>query len=239
MSLSFRIITATFGALLVIGILCMLGYWQVKRLAWKESIVAELETLYARDASKAPVHLSKLFQQTDSDLTLNSALHYGFVQGQFDFAKEIALEPKILHGIPGYHILTPLVTEEGYTILVNRGWSKDKALQTGESVSYKAIGIIRKPDWTSFTSQNSPAVDRWFRADIAEISRAKGLQRTIPYVLYAENISPALEGTVLQAEKWYPKNNHRSYVIFWFSMAVIACVFYGAFMRSQMGQKRD
>ena len=226
--LSFRIITATICALLAVGILCALGTWQVKRLAWKDAIITELDRLYAQDVSKVSLDLSSLIKAIDP------AWHYGSVQGHFAFDKDIALEPKILDGVSGYHILTPLITEEGYTILVNRGWSEDKAVKAGNTMPYKVSGIVRKPDWTAFTSQNSPEADRWFRADVAEISQVKDLKKVVPYVLYAENITPALEGTVLQEKKWYPKSNHKSYAIFWFSMALIAFVFYMAFMRSQI-----
>lgn len=226
-----KIITATLGALITIGLLCSLGYWQVKRLAWKDAIIAELDALYAQEANTTPVDFSVLLEETEP------ALHYGYVEGQFDFDKEIALEPKILQGAPGYHILTPLITKEGHTILVNRGWSKDKDETKETQALYKVSGIVRKPDWTAFTSENSSEADRWFRADIQEIGRIKDLQKLVPYVLYAENMSPALEGTVLQAKKWYPKNNHKPYAIFWFSMAGIACVFYVAFIRVQLRER--
>ena len=227
-----RIATATICAFLAVGILCALGSWQIQRLVWKEAIIADLNRLYAEDAAQSPINLQKL-QDQDAE-----SLHYGFVEGRFLFEKEILLEPKILKGVSGYHVITPLLTQSGHNILVNRGWVKDKPAMKKQKGSYKVSGMIRKPDWTPFTSQNSPDNNRWFRADIKEIGSVKGLENLVPFMVYAENISPALDGPILQAKKWYPKNNHKPYAIFWFSMAFIACAFYAAFVLSQAKGKR-
>ena len=144
--------------------------------------------------------------------------------------------PKPYDGKIGYHVLTPLKTLSG-TILVNRGWvdekDKDKLPIINKKEPLTATGVIRKPDWNKFTPNNNPESNIWTKLDIKQIGSAKNLEGLSHKILYLDKAIEEESSSIhLVHEKWYPRNKHRQYAIFWFSMAVIFLGFFVLYTRS-------
>jgi surfeit locus 1 family protein len=219
------------GALLLtlsgVAILCLLGTWQIKRLTWKEDIISTLETEYAKDPAQ------NLYSFTD--LQQDDAVRYGSIEGVFDYKKEILVGPKTYEGDIGFHILTPLDMGQGQHILVNRGWIGED--RTDEIMNPQGrvlvIGLIRAPDWNAFTPDNSPENNVWTKLDINQIARAKNIETIAPLIMYAESASEPFGRVVMTEQRWLPRNKHKQYAIFWFSMAFILLVIFGLFVRQQ------
>ena len=86
----------------------MLGTWQQKRAS--EKMVLEQQHLTAS-------HLS-LESAMDKDHRFSSVN----VVGRYDRNRHILLDNQIWQGRVGVYVFTPLFTNQGKTILVNRGW---------------------------------------------------------------------------------------------------------------------
>ena len=213
-----------------VGILAALGTWQVQRLHWKNGII---ETLNAGYEKSSPITDAQL-----ADWSLQKEpLGYGSVYGRLQRNKSILLGPRTEDGKVGYHLLVPVELEDGKTLIVNAGWVSDMwkdntedrlALLPMEPVT--ARGVIHKPDWSSFASKNSPANDMWFRADIAEIAKAKDIAEPYPFVLYADRISPEFPDVQPHEERWLPRNKHLQYALFWYALGVVMLAVYGFYV---------
>lgn len=208
--------------IICIAILCSLGTWQLQRLQWKQDIISNLEAAYSN--------------QTISELSPhsldNQRFAYGTVSGTLLTEKALLLGPRTNDGKVGNHLIVPLHTAENITYLVNLGWT-DQSLAAATSVisnlppPVTVTGLARKPDWNSFTPNNNPALNQWYKADIEEITAAKELGHTAPYIVYAEHTNYKMDAQFPNNTRWQPKNDHATYAAFWFIMAFALMVIYG------------
>ena len=127
-------IATAFGLAILIG----LGIWQVERLAWKEALIARVTSRL--DAPPVPAPPPAEWAKLDiADLQYEPVA----VTGHFDNAREVYVvqpltEPKGRLGGLGYLVMTPLTTDDGWTVYVNRGFvptaNKDPATRPGGQV---------------------------------------------------------------------------------------------------------
>lgn len=207
--------------LIVLSSLCV---WQSHRLNWKTEIIKTLDQLYSVDPGDNVFDLPRLETLAGEP----RPLAYGSVNGTFLFDREIALGPKTQDGKAGFHILTPLKLTQGGIILVNRGFRETATLDPARCAcrlpagEVQVSGILRRPDDVNrFTPPNSPVHDHWTHADIGAIAQARDLQDVLSLVLYASQTSPALTDTQMSKTRWYPRNEHRNYMLFWGVLAAI------------------
>lgn len=204
-----------------------LGLWQLDRLTWKKNIINQLEAVYAVNA------LDNVYQHADLIIKEGQEIPilYGSVQGRFDYTREILVGPKPYDDRIGYQVITPLTLANNGHILVSRGFisvdQKDQIKNTHKRGSVTVSGLIREPDWTKFTPNNSPENDVWSKLDIEQIADAKGIVNPVPVILYAEKMSSNFPQLTLQQARWMPRNKHHQYALFWFTMAGILCFFFG------------
>lgn len=220
-----------------VAILASLGTWQVKRLEWKNGIIAKLNDSYAH---AAPLGEAQLAQWSHED----EPLGYGSVHGRLQRDKAVLLGPRTEEGRVGYHLLLPLAMDDGRTLIVNTGWvndmwkdDPDERLALLPAGPVTARGVVHKPDWSSFASKNSPANDMWFRADIGEIAKAKDVENSYPFILYADRMSPELPDVVPHEERWLPRNKHLQYALFWYALALAMLGVYGFYIAGQNKKK--
>lgn len=216
-----------------VAILCTLGTWQLQRLHWKNDITANLEELYNEPQRQDMPDALDRIEQGEIDFS------YGTLEGQPLKDKTILLGPRILDGRSGYHLLVPVETAQGRTVIINTGWVSDLWNDTLDErlgmlpAHLSARGVIRRPDWSSFASKNSPANNLWFRADTKEIAREKDIRNLSSAILYADRIDPPLQDVTIHEEKWQPRNKHLQYALFWYALAVVMTVVYGVYIRKQ------
>lgn len=217
---------------LCVAILCALGTWQVQRLQWKEKIIAELESAYAQKNSQDLAE--GLLGEVDSG---DNYFAYGTVRGHLLKDKAVLVGPSINDGRSGYHLLIPImIREEKQPLIVNAGWVSDLWNDTLEErlatlpQDVTVRGLVRYPDYSRFTSKNSPENDLWFSANPEEIAHAKDIPAIYKIILYADNIDPPLQDVLPNEEKWEPRNKHLQYAIFWYAMAVVMLGVYGVYV---------
>lgn len=206
----------TFAA---VCILVSLGVWQVRRLEEKTAFIRQMDAAYA-----APQNHGARRGDTEGQAQV-----FGRFEGVFLTDKAFSFGTKVRDGQPGADLIVPLRTAEG-DVLVNLGFvdlSFDrKSLGELANRSVWVEGLARKSSWNRFTPQNQPERDIWYRLDIPEIARAKGLERPWALAVYAERASHLLPQGLPNNTRFYPNNNHLQYALFWFAMAGVLVAVY-------------
>lgn len=216
---------ASFFTLCGVSILCTLGTWQVHRLSWKNDLIAKLETAY--DTDKA--------QELDLKNLNPSDFIYGRISGALLTDKAFLLGVRMKDEKAGADLIIPVQTSKN-TILINMGFTtgtlEDQPIYNLNNKSVWFEGLVREPSWNSFTPENNPEKNLWYRLDTDQIAKTKNLENLSPAVLYAERASHKFNAQLPNHTRQYPNNNHMQYALFWFSMAGgLLAVFAIRFMR--------
>ncbi|MCF3933503.1 SURF1 family protein [Acuticoccus sp. M5D2P5] len=219
-------------ALLVVSafaILIGLGTWQMQRLAWKEALIAAA-TDRPQSPAKAPPG-PDAWRTFDLDQWNYQRVRLTGTFGPNEAHSWIALsEPHGPIGGPGDFVVAPFTTEEGWSVLVNRGFvpeaKKDPATRPGSEPPEGVVtieGIIRRDDTpNTFTPDPDLEKNRFFGRHIATMAPYLGLslENTAPYSidLVAEE-TPA--GGLPQAGESVVtfRNPHLQYALTWYGIA--------------------
>lgn len=104
--------------------------------------------------------------------------------GEWDHAHTILVGPKTRDGTLGYQIITPLVREDGSTVLVDRGFvSKEHVSSDRRTRSYyqpkgkvNVLGMLRTQlqKKNAFTPDNKPEKGEWYWPDIERMKQWLG-----------------------------------------------------------------
>ncbi|KAN0060577.1 surf-like protein [Thecaphora frezii] len=153
-----------------------LGYWQIKRLKWKVSLIEELED----KLRKEPLTLPK-------NINLDVLPEFDFrlvrLRGKFDHSRTMFLGPRVREGVLGFNVVCPMHRAEGGgMVLVNRGFVsekniigtgaerrlKDEAMPEGEVEFVALLPRIYPPN--TFTPPSEPQTKSWYHADPNEMA---------------------------------------------------------------------
>jgi len=222
----FRLVGPAILTLAAVSIFLGLGFWQLRRLAWKEALIAAIETRADAPAQPLP-GISDWPNLRPDDYDYRHVTARGF----FENDKETLLfRPSGGAGLPepGYHVLTPLRLNTGGYVIVNRGYvppeRKDKQIRVAGLLSGEAIvtGLLRQPETRNlFTPPDDPAAALYFTRDPVAIGKRFALAPLAPFTIDADD-EPIPGGwprggtTIRQ----FP-NNHLSYALTWFGLALM------------------
>ena len=229
--------------LVVVAIFVSLGNWQMRRLVWKEALIASAETRPAEPVADLPA------ADEWSGLDIAALEFRRFrLAGRFDHGREAWVftslsEQQGAEGGPGYWIVTPLVLEGGGTVWVNRGFApqgRHQAAARGETLSGEPrtiIGLLRPDDTRSlFTPDDSPQTNVFYRRNIAVLSAAKGAAPPLaPFTIdLAASFTPP--GGLPQAGETRIRftSNHLSYALTWYGLALAAAGVFIAFVLKRL-----
>jgi surfeit locus 1 family protein len=219
-----------------LALLIGLGVWQLQRLEWKEGLIAKIE---ARTTAP-PVSLAEAIKRAHAGEDL-SYLHVR-AEGSFDHAKELHLYA-LSDGEAGWHVITPLATGTGETVLVDRGFvpgdKKDPAARPEGQIAgpVTIVGLVRMPQAQgTFDPENEPRANRWFWRDLDAMTAAAGLQKrqAAPFLLEAER-GEVPGGWPRGGEtRLAIRNDHLQYALTWFLMAFCLVVVYAIYLHSRL-----
>lgn len=217
------------AALLVAGF-AGLGLWQVHRLAWKRDLIQKVETRIHAEAVPAPMRAGA----KDAYLRIEAS-------GRFLHDRATLVQAVTTRG-SGFWVMTPLATDRGFTLLVNRGFvppeAKRNYARPAGIVRIRGLLRVTEPNG-GFLRANDPATNRWYSRDVAAIGRAQKLPLPLAnYFLDAEASTapqrlPVGGLTVVK----FP-NSHLSYAITWFVLAAMVAGAYIIFMRHERKERR-
>lgn len=198
-----------------------LGNWQSERAASKRT----LQLRYDAALREAPIHVG-------GTLLDAAAVQYRKleVEGVFDDAHTILLDNRVMDGVAGYHVLTPLRIEGStYALLVNRGWVAVGRSRAQVPAPPTPAGRVRMEGMavdphTRFVelADTVPQGRVWQNLDFARYARTSGL-RLQPLLLL--QTSDAADG--LRRDWPRPDTGvatHVSYAFQWYSLAATLTV---------------
>ncbi len=222
-----HVLIPVFFGLVGIAILVSLGIWQVKRLAWKEAALAQIEAQLSQDPVEIP-------HSPDPVADKYRSVH---ASGRFD-DNAVRVLSGAKHVGAGYLLVSPLTTTDGRRVLVDRGFmplaDETPAPPLGDVV---VTGNLLWPDErTSSTPANDVAANIWFARDVEDMAQSFG---TEPILVVARAIDPAEKNvTPVPVDTSHIPNDHLNYAITWFSLAVVWLLMTIYYIRRQAGQMR-
>jgi surfeit locus 1 family protein len=204
-----------------LALLVGLGTWQLKRLAWKEALLARIEALKFAPAQPLDVALRHLPEGGDADFVR--------VQGVCpDLAARPYLRLHALHeGVLGYRLIAacPLADGPYRSVLVDRGFVALEAAAEvrpdPEPLGGPIVGVLRKADTrNAFTPADRAAQNLWYGREIAAMAKALNAPAPAPLFLMLEGPAPRGGKPAPAAIPADIPNRHLEYALTWFGLAL-------------------
>ncbi len=222
-----------------IAVLCALGTWQVKRLFWKEALIAEVE----KRTAQPPVALDAFLQsQTDKENWPYSPVT---TQGVYDHSKEVYFFTTSIKGRSGWNVHTPMLLDNGKYLIVNRGFvpydmqESEKRAEGQVTGKQQLAGLVRVPETekpNGWFPENDPEKRElyWRDYDVFIDLMGKGEGREFVPLFVDANDAPVQGG--------FPKggttiiafsNSHLQYAVTWYGLALALVGVGGYFLYSR------
>jgi len=186
-----------------------LGFWQMKRLAWKEALLENISYNLSSEPSILPTELKK------------SEHNYKMVQveGFLEPTAIFILTPVKGSGA-GFRVISPLKLQDGSKILIDRGVIREQDTDRLETLGQQnsLVGYLFWPNETDyFTPDPNLKRNIWFSRDLEKM--ASFLETQPILVVATENrLDPSIK---MQDPTIHIPNNHLQYAITWFMMAFL------------------
>jgi surfeit locus 1 family protein len=216
----------TIATLVALIILVALGNWQMRRLAWKEDLIAQVTTR----ADLPPVALEDALASGEAaDLSYTPVA----VRGRFDHAREVQVFGQNLDGYAGYFVYTPLERDGRPTVIVNRGFvpaslqDPESRIEGQVSGDVRVTGLIRTSRTAhAFQPRNDAAAGTWFVPNLDEMATAMGAARVVPVFIDAD-ATPNPGGWPQGGQTRIAfRNSHLGYALTWYGLAVTLLAVY-------------
>ncbi|OUS13539.1 hypothetical protein A9Q97_04850 [Rhodospirillales bacterium 47_12_T64] len=224
----------TVFSLIVIVLALCLGTWQIFRQEWKKDQIL----LRTERATAAPFSFVERFPGEVADPKADEFLKV-WVEGEFQHDKELYLGARSLDRQLGLQVVTPFTMTDGREILINRGFVlsefKDPSMRKEAQITgqVRIEGLLRVDGWKGYEfvrPENDPQKNFWFYVDIEAMDNAVDLNSVVQSVYM--DAGPAVNpgGYPLGGQTRIELvNNHMTYIITWYSMALILAVIYFIF----------
>ena len=210
-----------------VGILVSLGTWQIKRLQWKNAILAEIdERIHA-----APVPLPETIDPA-RDKYLSVTLSGKFV------GPDLRVLVSIQHKGAGYRVITGFDTGT-QTLLIDRGFVKvDAPFDTLDGKEATLSGHLHWPDEKDgYTPDPDRAKNIWFVRDVPLMAQELGMSEALVVLSEANPIDTTVEAMPIETSGI--PNDHLNYAITWFSLAAVWLLMTLIFLRQSMRHKKE
>ncbi|QKC91985.1 SURF1 family protein [Mesorhizobium sp. NZP2234] len=209
------------GLLGLLGVLVLvgLGIWQLERRVWKLDLIARVD-----QRIHAPVVDAPGPGAWDGMTAASSEYSHVRLAGRFlGGANTLVQAVTELGG--GYWVLTPMRTDSGFVVLINRGFipQERKAEFERESGGFPSPavidGLLRMSEpCGGFLRSNDAAANRWYSRDVAAIATARGLRDVAPYFVDAGASGDWPRGGLTVVTF---RNSHLVYALTWFTLAAM------------------
>jgi surfeit locus 1 family protein len=210
----------TFG-LAGAGVLIGLGVWQLQRLAWKQSVLSDIESRIMA----APVNVP-----TDPTPEVDRYLPVRAVGDVLP--GEIHVLVSLKHVGPGYRVIVPFALMDGRRILLDLGFVATDAITSARAIGPLSVtGNLQWPqEVDGYTPKPDLQTNTWFARDVPSMAQTLDTLPVLLIVRTSSETNPDL--TPLPVTSTGIPNDHLQYAITWFSLAAIWLVMTGFFMRA-------
>ena len=200
-----------------------LGVWQLERMGWKRDLIQRIDARVHADPVLAPAAAD--WPRLDA---ADDEYRRVTVRGRLLHSQEVPVYASTERG-PGYWIMTPMATGDG-TVWINRGYvdnahrAADTRARLSEDDTVTITGLLRLPERPLvFLRDNVPDDDRWYLRIPDELAAAREVPTPVaPFFVDAQDRLdtgnwPVPGLTIVQF-----RDNHLSYALTWFGMALLA-----------------
>ncbi|KAF8521295.1 SURF1-domain-containing protein [Gautieria morchelliformis] len=237
-------------AVVVIGLIPIftfaLGTWQVRRRRWKLDLIEQLND----QADRAPLALPEF---VNLDILPEFDFRKFVATGEWDHARAILVGPKTREGTLGYQVVTPLIRQDGSTILVDRGFVAKEYVSPDRQVrlydqpkgAVKVLGMLRTQlqKKNPFTPENKPERGEWYWPDVEGMKEWLGGDEKNVQGAFLEEIFDGNTGEISdRMSKGIPvgrpghielRNMHATYALTWYSLSAATAFMFLALVRKR------
>lgn len=223
-----RLLLPSLFVAVCVAILLGLGTWQVYRLHWKEKILAQIDASEHAPPQPLGEHPPPYGRvSATGHFRYDRAVRYG-----------IDVRDTLKGAILGHYELVPLERDGAPTVLVNRGWVPEQPTVPVDQPdgTVTVTGFVRPASpagW--FTPADNVAARQFYALDPQVIAAAIGLGPVLPFSLTV--LGPDVPGHLPIPAQDFPRppNNHLSYAVTWYSLALILLVMFVMRVRMKPG----
>jgi cytochrome oxidase assembly protein ShyY1 len=225
---------------ILVVVFVSLGFWQLRRLEERQLTNAVGESR----SQAAPVDIEVLLGAAGNDA---DSLEYRLATatGLFQPEHEVLIRSQVYQGAAGFHVITPLLSEEGSAVLVDRGWVPLGMDEVPVVEAAPPEGEVTVAGWVRPTQQRQalgpadPEDGRLVAMNRVDINR---IQDQVPFDLapvYLSLLGDQETGQpILAAAPTFENEGpHLGYAIQWFGFTVIGIV--GYFMLIRRSARRS
>ena len=193
-----------------VAILVALGTWQLRRLDWKEGVLADLAARIAAEPVAVPERPDPV---ADRYLPVTAT---GEITGQ---EIHVLVSTRVLG--PAYRVVSLFVTEDGRRLLLDRGAVPDEEKDSPRPpVAATVTGNLHWPDETDMVTPAPALADNiWFARDVDAMSRELATEPVLIVLRGTSESAPPV--TPLPLDTAGIPNNHLEYAITWFGLAAV------------------
>ena len=206
-----------------IAILLSLGVWQVKRLAWKEALIASIDASFAAQ----PIGWS------DAMALPNPVNMKVAVNGEFK-TDDYILVLTTQSGGPAWTVVRPFKTMDGASIAVALGksLSEEPPPKPNGTLSLLGMTMGHTGERGLFDPENpkSGRILYWYDPAVIKERLDVSLRH---FSLQLLPSSPGTEGLQVDPPKANLRNNHLGYAITWFGLAAVLAAMTVLLVRAQ------
>ena len=213
---------ATLVALPLLGVLIGLGCWQLHRLAWKEDLLARLQT-----GLDSPAQLYAGQKVEEFQLVR--------VEGHLLADQPLYLYARTKDGVAGVHVFA-LLERNGPPLVVDRGFLPlpvNPELATALA-SQSITGVVRRQShklW--YEPANDPARNEWYWPDLPAMAATAHLEEPLDFFIEAtepaSSKGPEPTGQLILS---HIRNDHLQYALTWFTLAGVLLIIWGLSLRT-------
>jgi surfeit locus 1 family protein len=200
-------------------VLLGLGTWQLRRLAWKERLLDQIDHAEQLPAIPMPADPSPFAKaEVSGRLREDLSAVYGAE------LRDTRDGPTL-----GGQLIVPLQRAGQETILVDRGWvpmSRPQPLSPAPGTTV-VDGYVRPAEHAGlFSAADDPVTRRFYTLDPQAIGRSLGLAQVAPFTLVA--LGPAPPDLYPDPARRLPQppNNHLQYALTWYGLAAVLAVIF-------------
>ena len=226
-------------AIAAIGVGCVLaGLWQLSRHDERQGFIRLVTERRAQ-----PV-IGLRATGVRPDLVPADHVHARVrATGTYDTAQEVIVRSRSIASGPGHHVLTPLVTDDGVALIVDRGWVPLDLSEPPIARAAPPRGEVTVEGWLMPSEKRLPLapsdpsegrLESLARIDIGRFARQ------LPYDVYpvylhlvTRSPEPAADLPLVEELPVPDSGRHLGYAIQWFLFVPVGVVGWGAILRRE------
>ncbi|MUO79232.1 SURF1 family protein [Agrobacterium vitis] len=223
-----RLAASGFLVLIALALLVSLGTWQMHRMAWKEGLIADIES--RRHQPPASVEDIDALARSGGDVDYRAMT----ASGTYLNDKERRFLATY-DGDAGFYIYTPLQLADGHILFVNRGFVPEQKKEPSTRMGGQLLGLQRvtglaraklteKP--SRLVPDNDIAKNVFYWKDLDAMAASTGIDaaKVLPFFLDA-GPSPVPGGLPIGGVTMIDlPNSHLQYALTWYGLALALAV---------------